>query len=86
MKLISKFIWTCKGARTAKTILKKHRVEGFTLHDFRTYYKATVNRTVWHWHKDRHIDQQNTIKSQEINLYIYGDLIFNKDSKMPMKK
>ena len=50
------------------------------LPNFKTYYKATVNKTVWHWHKNRHRWLERT-ENPEINSYIYGQLIFNTSAK-----
>ena len=56
-QIISQFVWKYKKPQIAKAVLRKKN-------GIRLYYKATVIKTVWSWHKDRKIDQWNKMKSQ----------------------
>ena len=61
--------------------LKKNGAGGIRLLEFTLYYKATVIKIVWYWHKSRNMDEWNKTENPEMNSCSYDQLIYDKEGK-----
>jgi hypothetical protein len=76
-----KSIWKHRRLQMAKAIHSKNsNAGGFTVHNFKLYYKVIAIKTAWYWPKNRYEDQWNT-EGTDMNPHSYAHLIFVKVTK-----
>jgi acetoin utilization deacetylase AcuC-like enzyme len=72
-----KFSWRHTRLQIVKAILSKKTTTG----SIKIYYRAITIKTVWQWHKNRYVDQWNSIENPDMNTHSYVYLLCDKGAQ-----
>ena len=62
-------------------LYRSFSVSGGPIYYLFLYYRVTVLKPAWYWHRNRQEDQCNWIEDPDINLHTHEHLIFDKEAK-----
>jgi len=52
-----------------------------TIPGLKIYYRAIVIKTMWYWHKNRHVDQRDKMEGSNMIKCNFSHLIFEKQDQ-----
>ena len=81
-----KSTWNHNTLQIATAILRKNKVEGITLPNFKLYYMAIIIKTIWYLYKNRQMDQWYRIESSGKKPSLESQLIFDESHGYSMEK